>query len=243
MQLKVMTYNIHSGIGTDDKADWQRIAELIKKEAPDLLALQEVAVNHARTPELNLPQKLAEDLNMKVCFGKAISINEDQGEYGVAALSPHPIELLEKIFLPTPPGIEKRIFLVVKVQMKQPVYFVVTHFSYQGEFPGDEEYRAQSAQLIRKTIDAKGYEPVLWAGDFNTFQGSSTLDFIQSCWDVHNNANPDIPTAHCQHAGWRQIDFICSSPQKTFQCLDFRVIDDLLASDHRPVCAKLSLAE
>ncbi len=239
MNLKVMTYNIHSSIGTDGKPDWRRIAALIKNEAPDLLALQEVTVNHARTPGVHVPQAIAEELHMNACFGKAIPINDGKGEYGIAALSPHPVELLEKIFLPTPDGIEKRIFIVAKVQMKKPLFFVVTHFSYQGEFPGDEAYRTRSAELIRNTLVEKKYEPAIWAGDFNTFQGTSTVDFIQTCWNVHNNANPDIPTAECKHAGWRQIDFICSAPKQAFLLQEFKILDDLLASDHRPVCATL----
>jgi len=243
MNLKVMTYNIHSSIGTDGKVDWLRIADLIKKEAPDLLALEEVTVNHAQSPGLDVPRSIAGELDMNVCFGKAIPINDGKGEYGVAALSPHPIELVEKIYLPTPDGIEKRIAVIVKVQLKKPIFFAVTHFSYQGEFPGDEEYRTRSAELIRKTLDEKGCYPVIWAGDFNTFQSTPTVDFIQSSWDVHNNANPDIPTAHCQHAGWQQIDFICSAPKNAFRLLEFKVIDDLLASDHRPVCATLQLPE
>lgn len=239
MNLKVMTYNIHSSIGTDGKADWQRIAALIKTQAPDLLALQEVTVNHLQTPDVHVPQAIAEELQMNAVFGKAIPINDGKGEYGVAALSPHPIELLDKIYLPTSDGIEKRVALFVKVQLEKPLFFVVTHFSYQGEFPGDEEYRTRSAERIRNTLVEKEFFPVIWAGDFNTFQGTPTVDFIQTCWDVHNNANPDIPTAHCKNAGWRQIDFICSSPKNTFQLQEFKVMDDLLASDHRPVCATL----
>jgi endonuclease/exonuclease/phosphatase family metal-dependent hydrolase len=243
MTLKVMTYNIHSSIGTDGKADWQRIAELIRQESPDLLALQEVTVNHPRTPGVHVANAIAEELQMKACFGKAIPLHNGTAEYGVAALSKHPLEFVDKIYLPTPDGIEKRIFLIVKVQMEKPVFFVVTHFSYQGEFVGDEAYRTRSAQLISDTLAGKGYWPAIWAGDFNTFQGTTTMDFIHRGWDVHNDTDPETPTAKCRHAGWRQIDFICSAPKATFQCKEFKIIDDLLASDHRPVCATLQLAD
>lgn len=240
MNLKVMTYNIHSSIGTDGKADWRRIATLVKKEAPDLLALEEVTVNHALTPDVHVPKAIAKELQMNVCFGRAIPINNGKGEYGVAALSPYPIELLDKIYLPTPDGIENRVAVIVRVQLEKPLFFVVTHFSYQGEFPDDEAWRTRSAERIRNTLAEKRLSPVIWAGDFNTFRGTPTVDFIQTCWDVHNHANPDIPTAHCQHAGWRQIDFICSTPKNTFRLQEFKIIDDLLASDHRPVCATLT---
>ena len=40
--IRVMSYNIHHGRGTDDKVDLNRIADLINHWSPDLVALQEV---------------------------------------------------------------------------------------------------------------------------------------------------------------------------------------------------------
>ena len=47
--LKVMTYNIHVGVGMDKKLDLQRIADVISKEQPDLVGLQEVDRGVKRT--------------------------------------------------------------------------------------------------------------------------------------------------------------------------------------------------
>ena len=35
--LRIMTYNIHVGVGMDKKLDLQRIADVINRENPDLL--------------------------------------------------------------------------------------------------------------------------------------------------------------------------------------------------------------
>src|SRR6202165_2432600 len=40
--LRVLTYNIHHGEGTDGRFDVPRLAEVIKSVRPDLVALQEV---------------------------------------------------------------------------------------------------------------------------------------------------------------------------------------------------------
>ena len=40
--LRVMSYNIHHGEGTDGEFDLQRIADVINARRPDLVALQEV---------------------------------------------------------------------------------------------------------------------------------------------------------------------------------------------------------
>lgn len=43
-----MTYNIHVGVGMDKKLDLQRIAEVINRERPDLVGLQEVMMHGSR---------------------------------------------------------------------------------------------------------------------------------------------------------------------------------------------------
>jgi hypothetical protein len=47
--LRVMTYNIHVGVGMDKKLDLQRIADVINREQPDLVGLQEVDRGVKRT--------------------------------------------------------------------------------------------------------------------------------------------------------------------------------------------------
>ena len=38
-KLRVMTYNIHVGVGMDKRLDLQRIADVINQEHPDLVGL------------------------------------------------------------------------------------------------------------------------------------------------------------------------------------------------------------
>ncbi len=40
--IRIMTFNIHIGIGMDQQLDLERIAETISNEQPDLVVLQEV---------------------------------------------------------------------------------------------------------------------------------------------------------------------------------------------------------
>lgn len=46
-RLKLMSYNIRNGIGIDNIQDIGRIAQVILREAPDLVALQETGQRHA----------------------------------------------------------------------------------------------------------------------------------------------------------------------------------------------------
>ena len=43
--LTVLTYNVHSGVGADGAYDLARIADVIKIQAPQIVALQEIEVN------------------------------------------------------------------------------------------------------------------------------------------------------------------------------------------------------
>jgi len=54
--LRVMTYNIHVGVGMDKKLDLQRIADVINAARPDLVGLQEVDRGVQRTDEASAHQ-------------------------------------------------------------------------------------------------------------------------------------------------------------------------------------------
>eukprot|EP00277_Geminigera_cryophila_P023645 CAMPEP_0179461020 /NCGR_PEP_ID=MMETSP0799-20121207/43871_1 /TAXON_ID=46947 /ORGANISM="Geminigera cryophila, Strain CCMP2564" /LENGTH=220 /DNA_ID=CAMNT_0021263455 /DNA_START=212 /DNA_END=871 /DNA_ORIENTATION=+ len=46
-RVRLMTYNMHSGVGLDNKYDLQRIARVVGAAAPDILCMQEVESNTA----------------------------------------------------------------------------------------------------------------------------------------------------------------------------------------------------
>ena len=56
-RLRVLTYNIHHGQGTDGKFDYARLAEIIVKLRPDLVALQEVDRGTRRASGLDQAQR------------------------------------------------------------------------------------------------------------------------------------------------------------------------------------------
>jgi hypothetical protein len=61
--LRVMTYNIHVGVGMDKKLDLPRIAGVINAQHPDLVGLQEVDRGVTRTQGID---EIAELLGLKV---------------------------------------------------------------------------------------------------------------------------------------------------------------------------------
>lgn len=83
--LRVMTYNIHVGVGMDKKLDLQRIADVIKKEKPDLVGLQEVDRGVKRTEGRDEIVELAGLTGMQYAF--AHNLDYQGGQYGVAIIS------------------------------------------------------------------------------------------------------------------------------------------------------------
>jgi endonuclease/exonuclease/phosphatase family metal-dependent hydrolase len=66
--LRVMTYNIHVGVGMDKKLDLQRTAEVINAEHPDLVGLQEVDRGVKRTEGRDEIAELAKLTSMNYAF-------------------------------------------------------------------------------------------------------------------------------------------------------------------------------
>ena len=66
--LRVMTYNIHVGVGMDKKLDLQRIADVINHEQPDLVGLQEVDRGVRRTEGKDQIAELAALTRMHFAF-------------------------------------------------------------------------------------------------------------------------------------------------------------------------------
>ena len=101
-QIKVMSYNIHFTIGSDDVPDWKRTADLIKAEDPDIVGLEEVTIFHKFSPTLDTVKEFRNYLKWNVLFGKTIDLYEGKGQYGLAIASKYPIKEVAKIYLPTP---------------------------------------------------------------------------------------------------------------------------------------------
>ena len=99
--LRIMTYNVHGCVGGDRRLDVGRIAEVIARERPDVVALQELDVNRPRSGRVDQAHAIAERLGMSHHFNAAFRVAEEQ--YGDALLSRLPMRLVKSGALPRPP--------------------------------------------------------------------------------------------------------------------------------------------
>lgn len=232
VRLRVLSYNIHHGEGVDGKLDLERIARVIRGARPDLVALQEVDKGVKRTNGVDQPAELARLTGMEVAFGSNLKLQG--GEYGNAVLSRFPLRGIRNHALPSFDAGEPRGVLDVEVAvpgMSRPVRFLATHLDHRRQ---DRE-RLASARTIRGWVEKGPKGPAILAGDLNDVPASPTLKEFAATW---KRVGKDLPTVPVDRP-LRQIDFILVRPAESWRLVEAAVLQEAVASDHRPVLAVL----
>ena len=240
--LRVLCYNIHYGQGNDGRYDLERLAAVISKANPDLVALQEVDVGVKRSARVHQARRLGELTGLAVRYGP--TQHYEGGLYGNAVLTRLPI--LDVAIHPLPytePTSEQvtyprgAIAVTVRGSSGQPLRFVSTHF--QHNVPED---RVAEAKAINKLF-ASGADsmPTILAGDMNALPDSEPMQTLLKHW-TNASDEPPSPTAPSITPRSR-IDYILYRPETQFRHLHSEVIDESMASDHRPVFAILQVAD
>lgn len=235
-QLRVLTYNIHHGEGLDGKLDLQRIANVIKSVAPDVVALQEVDRNTRRSGGVDQAKELARLTGLEPLFEKNIEF--DGGEYGNAVLSRVPYRRHRNHALPRFDEGEQRGLLEIELQWpteSDTLRFLATHLDHRK--PDGE--RLASARVIETLLHARPDGPTLLAGDLNARPDSSVLNLFRASWS--SAAPREGSFTFPADKPIRQIDYVLLNPAARWKVIEHRVLDEPVASDHRPLLAVLEL--
>ena len=242
--IRVITYNIHHGEGTDGKIDLERIAKVLLAESPDVVALNEVDQGTQRTNRIDMPAELARLTGMTAVFEK--NIDFEGGKYGNAVLTRLPIVRHENHKLPSHYEGEQRGVLEVelgvdakssndasgKVKKAGSVLFFATHLDYR---PEDHE-RMASVARIKEILGQRTNQPAILAGDLNAAADSAVMAAFAKNWKRTNaEVLPTYPAAEPNN----QIDYILVRPADQWNVMEVRVLDEAVASDHRGLLAVL----
>ena len=233
VKLRLVAYNIKHGRGMDNKVDLRRIASVLRKLKPDLVALQEIDHTCTRSGNVDQAAVLGDLLGMHHRFGTFMDFQG--GQYGLAILSRLPIQ--KSIRHQLAPGAEPRCALEVTVQPTNhsPLFsFVSIHNDWTRE-----AFRvAQVNDLIAGLKERK--HPVILAGDFNAEPKAESLARLSASGFLilpkKNNAKTfpsPSPRVEIDYFMTRGFSFV--NPPLT------EVHDERLASDHRPIVFELSL--
>ena len=157
--IRVMTWNIHGGIGPDGRFDLDRIAKLILRHDPDIVALQEIETR-GRGPDSLQPLRML--FEARGHWHEARTISAPDGDYyGHALLSRWPMQhgrLHDLSFSDREP----RFAIEAKIDSPHgPLHMVSAHLGLALS-----ERRMQAGKLA-KLAHPGGGEPGIVVGDFN----------------------------------------------------------------------------
>lgn len=218
--LRLMSYNIRHGVGLDDRLDFDRIAEVINREHPDVVALQEVDSVTQRIGGRDLLGELGESTGMYHLYAPAISF--DGGKYGIGLLCRKNPLVIRKV--PMPGREEPRMLLIAEFE---DYVFCCTHLSLT------EEDQLTSVEKIGKLLENEK-KPVFLAGDLNAEPDSPTMKALQEKFVILTGGKEmTIPADNPQSC----IDYILGyvANGSRYQVTMNYVVNEPVASDHRPV--------
>ncbi|WP_303006610.1 endonuclease/exonuclease/phosphatase family protein [Bacteroides congonensis] len=226
--LKLMTYNIKNANGMDNVCDFQRVANVINNASPDVVAIQEVDSMTSRSGQKYVLGEIADRTQMHAYFAPAI--NFDGGKYGIGLLTKQvPIRLQT---IPLPGREEERALILAEFE---DYIYCCTHMSLT------EEDRMESLKMV-KSFTAPYKKPLFLAGDMNAEPESGFIKELQKNFQILSN-----PKQHTYPAPEPKetIDYIATlkSNANGFALISARVLNEPMASDHRPILVELRIAE
>ena len=232
VELKVISYNLRFG----ELASLEELAAFIKKQDPDVVALQEV---DCRTFRDRAPKQHGKDFvtelgfrtGMLTAYGKTIPYAG--GYYGIGILSKYPLASVKRVYLPkTEHGAEQRAILVSHVEYQEGQYFTFacTHLDYT-----DTRERQVQVAKLNEVLQQEPW-PVIVCGDFNAHPDAKEITEGMSVWKRLCNMDPTVPAQNARN----KIDYIFAYPKDKWNSMESTTWKVQL-SDHLPVGAVVEL--
>lgn len=221
--FRAMTYNVHHCEGLDGKIDYSRLCQVIRSAAPDVVAIQELDSVTTRTDGTYQLQRIAAPLRMKYTYARAIPYRG--GAYGVGILSKETPLSVRRIPLP---GNEKRVLLVCEFSS---FVFSCTHLD-------GGQYCMESLPIILEEAK-RSSKPFFIAGDFNASPKSA---FMQAFMGHFQPLNAGFEKTVNDNNPNSCIDYIAYyRPFGNVTAGSYEIVDEPIASDHRPVVCNFAV--
>ncbi|MGY1739828.1 MULTISPECIES: endonuclease/exonuclease/phosphatase family protein [unclassified Blastococcus] len=246
--VRLVTFNTHHGVGTDERHDLARLATVLAAVDADLICLQEVDRRFGpRSEDVDQALLLSRALDMQLAWGPAIDEpgrdGEDRRQYGNALLSRLPV-LVSDVH-PLPGDGEPRSALQTMVELDGGALWVTaTHLTTTSA-----EERARQVEVLAGLHSGAMGTGVL-VGDFNASPDAPELEPLRGrftdAWELAESTE--------DRAGWRfwhsgqGMTHPAGSPRRRIDqvwvsggisVVAARVLDAEGASDHLPLVVDL----
>jgi endonuclease/exonuclease/phosphatase family metal-dependent hydrolase len=224
--FRVMTWNIHAGVGSDGVCDLYRVADFVRLHHPDVAALQEV--DSRKTPGENPAFAFLSDaLGGHTAHAKLITAPD--GECGHAVFSRWPISSARNHDI-SMPGREPRAAIECVVETPfGPLHMVAAHLGLSLR------ERHRQADLL-SSLARSGPDRTLILGDFNDWIWPGSVQHALAetmAGRTHHKTFPArLPVLALDRIYWRPSGLVA----RTWTDPRARV-----ASDHLPVIGELAL--
>jgi endonuclease/exonuclease/phosphatase family metal-dependent hydrolase len=240
--VKVMTFNIHHGEGTDGDVSLQRIADVIDDRGPAVVGLQEVDRHWSdRSDFVDQASWLARRLHMHVVYGANLDLDPlepgaPRRQYGTAILSRSRIIDWDNRFLPKYEGHEQRGLLRARIKVRGvPLQVYNTHLQHDNAAE-----RLEQAQAV-KTLIGRPRESFVVLGDLNATPEQPEIralaDDMADSW-VEGGVGDGL--TYDSENPTSRIDYVLTSAKVVTRTAAV-VTSDPGASDHLPVIAEVLL--
>lgn len=240
-KIKILSYNINHGEGPAGGYGLKEIIEIIKRENPDFVTLNDVDNKAVRTYREDQARKIAGNLGMFFTFGKTTAL--EGGWNGNAILSRYPLIFAENRFYKDDTGDENQAFLhgVFRAGEKE------IHI-YTTELAGDAEIaEKQNQELIDHIVDEMAQnavnDPLFLTGSFNLNYDHVGIKGMKNYFE-----NTTVKSSFTDKLTWPahspkyQYDYIFS--RKNASLGGVKIIRDnntQNTSDHLPLIAEFEL--
>jgi endonuclease/exonuclease/phosphatase family metal-dependent hydrolase len=224
--LRVASYNIHAGIGSDGRFEPARLIHVLKRLEADIIGLQEVVTLGPDGAELL--NALAEECDMQAIAGPTMMRGD--AHYGNALLTRHEVTTVQRLDLSVE-GYEPRGALAVELAGDRGITVAVTHLGLKAG-----ERAAQLSRLL-DWLPAPP-RPLVLLGDLNEWRPwSHNLQQVARRFGRHI-APRTFPARWPLLALDRILiaDLPCQETPRAFRDSPAK-----LASDHLPLVAEIKL--
>ena len=238
--LRIATYNIHKSRGLDGRTRVERIARVLERVDADIIALQEVVSRDGSSIEDHQAAYLANRLGYFYAIGE--TRKHRGGVYGNVTLSRWGFERVQPFDLSVS-GRERRGVLRTDIRPRHHLLHIFNvHLGTAQRERRKQAIRLMDADLLR-AVDIAGPRVVL--GDFNDWTHGLVTRTLHAEFHFHDlaaslpkkrNYPSFLPLLHLDHIYY---DHHFKLIQGGFE----RDRLSLVASDHLPLIAELTLAD